>query len=53
MALADQEAEREKEKEKQKKREKNLSMDIKNYQRKTMLNGIDQQETMDANHGLV
>lgn len=53
MAFADLEAEKEKEKEKQKKREKNLSMDIKNYQRKTMLNGIDQLETMDMNYGLV
>ena len=28
-------------------------MDIKNYQRKTMLNGIDQQEILDENYELV
>jgi hypothetical protein len=32
---------------------KNLSLEIKNYQRKTMLNGIDQLEMLDQNHELV
>lgn len=35
------------------KKEKNLSLDIKNYQRKTMLNGIDQLENLDENYDLV
>lgn len=41
-----------KEEEKQR-RDKNLSLEIKNYQRKTMLNGVDQQEILDKNHELV
>ena len=53
MAKADNLAEKLKEKERMKRRDKNLSLDIKNYQRKTMLNGIDQQETLDANYGVV
>mmetsp|Transcript_28447 Transcript_28447/g.37946 ORF Transcript_28447/g.37946 Transcript_28447/m.37946 type:complete len:103 (-) Transcript_28447:400-708(-) len=40
-------------KEKPRKREKNLSLDIKNYQRKTMLNGIDQLEKLDELYDLV
>ena len=30
-----------------------MQLDIKNYQRKTMLNGIDQQEILDENYELV
>ena len=33
-------------------KEKNLSLEIKNYQRQTMLNGIDQLEKLDQNHEL-
>ena len=40
-------------KKKEEKKEKNLSMEIKNYQRKTMLNGIDQQEMLDENYELL
>ena len=43
-ALKEEMTYRKKEKERAKKREKNLSLDIRNYQRKTMLNGIDQLE---------
>ena len=35
------------------KKDKNLSLDIKNYQRKTMLNGIDQLEKLDELYDLV
>ena len=35
------------------KREKNLSLEIKNYQRKTMLNGIDQLEDLNSCYTLV
>ena len=35
------------------KKDKNLSMEIKNYQRKTMLNGIDQIELLDDVYELV
>ncbi len=44
---------RKREKEKAAKREKNLSLEIKNYQRKTMLNGIDQLEQLDQAYDLV
>lgn len=46
-------ADREAAKEAGRKKEKNLTMEIKNYQRKTMLNGIDQQESLDENFDLV
>ena len=52
-ALKEEMAYRKKEKERAKKREKNLSLDIRNYQRKTMLNGIDQLEQIDEAYDLV
>ena len=52
-ALKEEMTYRKKEKERAKKREKNLSLDIRNYQRKTMLNGIDQLEQIDEAYDLV
>ena len=51
--VLEEQARRREEKEAEKNKEKNLQLDIKNYQRKTMLNGIDQQEMLDENFELV